>query len=250
MRYPEDFIDKVICGDCFKILKSMPTDIIDLIFADPPYGISKKGRFEIPEKNYKRIFTEWDMKEPDYKWIDECLRILKKGRAIYISGTHHNIFKIRQYIIEKYSENWIRNIITWFKPNAMPIKFAKQIGCYAYSCEYILYITKGKCLFFNYDELKKINKGNQMRDMWEIVVGQDNRGRNPYHPTQKPLELLKRIIIASSKKNEIILDPFLGSGTTAVASKELNRQFIGIEINPEYCQKSDRRLINTMESLF
>ena len=121
----------------------------------------------------------------------------------------------------------------------MPIKFAKQIGCYAYSCEYILYITKGKCKVFNYDQLKKMNQGNQMRDMWSIKTCQDTKSG---HPTQKPLQLLERIILASSNENELVLDPFLGSGTTAVACKRSKRNYIGIEINPKYCEMAQQRI--------
>jgi len=239
----KDFLDTIIQGDCLEVLKTFPDKSVDLIFADEPYKISDKGKFEIKEKSYKRVNVEWDKKLVDRMWVDECARILKDGGAFYATGTFHNIFSLRDRF-ESNSYLTFRNFITWFKPNAMPIKFAKQVGIFAYSCEYVLYFSKGKPKTFNYDLLKDINNGNQMRDLWVIRTGQDKKTG---HPTQKPKELLRRIILASTNEGELVLDPFVGSGTSVVVAKELKRHFVGIDINPFYVKMTEDRLTSTLE---
>ena len=234
----KDLLNTIIQGDCLEVLKTFPDKSVDLIFADEPYKISDKGKFEIKEKSYKRVNVEWDKAIIDRIWVDECARILKDGGAFYATGTFHNIFSLRDRF-ESNSSLTFRNFITWFKPNAMPFKFACLIGLYAYSCEYVLYYTKGKTKTFNYHELVNMNNGNQMRDLWIIKTRQDTKTG---HPTQKPEALLSRIIQANSNKGDVVLDPFMGSGTTAIEAKRLGRHFIGIELNPEYVKIANKRL--------
>lgn len=241
-----DLINKIICDDCLNILKEIPDESIDLIVTDPPYNVSNKGKFEIKEKQYKRICEEWDVftKEEYLKftiqWLKECNRVLKNGGAIYVTGAFHNIFDT--FIIMRDEINFtFRNFITWFKPNAMPIKFAKNIGCFAYSCEYICYFSKGKVKTFNYDLLKEINGGKQMRDIIQLSISQNKKIK---HPSKKPLELIELFIKASSNEGDVVLDPFIGSGTTAVACKKLNRNYIGIEKNENYYQIANERIEN------
>lgn len=229
-------LNKIYCMDCLEGLKLIPDNSIDLAFADPPYGIDGAG-FEIPEKNYKRIDAEWDKVEPDYIWIDEAIRTMKDGSAIYITGTHHNIFNIKNYLDTK-EEMIFKNFITWYKPNSMPINLANQMGVWAYSCEYILYYSKGRPKNFQYDALKELNNGVQQRDFIQCY----KREETIDHPSPKPLRILRKILTASSKKGDTVLDPFMGSGTTAVACKQLQRNFIGFELSQKYVDIANRRL--------
>ena len=135
-----------------------------------------------------------------------------------------------------------RNIITWFVTNAMPIKFAKQIGLYAYSCQYILYYSKGTDTYLDYEYLKSLNNGKQHRDIF--IEPSRKHNTNLKHPTRKPDELIIKLIKAHSQKNAVVLDFFLGSGTTALCAKQLNRHFIGVENNEEYFNEALWRLEN------
>jgi len=236
-------LNKIYCMDCLEGLKLIDDNSIDLIFADPPYGINGAG-FEIPEKNYKRIDAEWDRVEPKYIWMDEAIRAMKDGSAIYITGTHHNIFNIKNYLDTK-EEMIFKNFIVWYKPNVMPIKMAKMMGTWAYSCEYILYYSKGKPKNFQYDALKELNNGIQHKDIIFCHTCEDDKAG---HPSQKPLRILRKIITASSKQGDTVLDPFMGSGTTAVACKQLQRNFIGFELSQKYVDIANKRL--SQETIF
>jgi len=198
---------------------------------------------------------DWDkMTESEYfqftkKWINACKRVLKDNGSIYISCTYHNIAEVM--IILKYLGFKINNVIVWKKTNAMP-NMTKRL--FTHSMEFVIWAVKGKKWIFNYEELKLINpirqkNGSlkQMRDIWEMPLVQgkerlhDKNGR-ALHPTQKPEEMLRRIIIASSNKGDTILDPFLGSGTTAVVARQLGRNWVGIEKNTKYISAAKTRL--------
>ena len=245
MNYPDDFINKVIQGDCLEVMKDIPDNSVDLVVTDPPYNIGKRGLYkEWKEKNFKSIKEKWDnISEKDFKelyvnFIKECYRVLKKGGSIFISGTFHSIFDVKQ-ILDSNGFRF-RNFITWFKPNAMPMS-ASYEGFFAYSSEYICFYTKGnvRIKVWNYENIKKLNGGKQLRDTWILKTRTD---AERLHPTQKPTSLYKILITACSNPNDVILDPFLGSGTTAVVAKMMNRRFIGIEISPEYCKIAEERL--------
>ena len=246
----EGLLNKIIQGDYLEIMKDIPDDSIDMILTDPPYGVSEKGVFETPEKNYKRVYEEWDIdvEELTKKFIKESYRVLKNGGAIYITCSFHNL-RLCWDALEKEGFTF-RNNFVFAKTNAMPIKFAKQIGIYAYSYENALYFTKGVTKTFNYNYLKAINGGKQFRDFM-VITNRDRSSRfgKHLHPCEKPLPVFELFIHASSNKDDIILDPFIGSGTTAVACKKLNRKFIGIEINPEYCKIAKKRLVNIPSGL-
>lgn len=248
-------------GDCREILKKeIPIESIDLIFADPPYNLSGNG---LKWKNkglggdWFMVNEKWDkMTESEYlkftqEWLNECKRVLKPHGSIYISCTYHNIGEL--IITLKALSFTPRNIITWHKNNAMPSMTKRS---FTHSCEYVLYFTKGKKWIFNYFELKKINPDKtkdgsekQMRDLWIMPVCQgkerirDKTGRAA-HPTQKPENLLERIILASSNKGDMVLDPFLGSGTTAFVAEKLGRKWIGIETDDKYIKVAEKRIRN------
>ncbi|MCK4261635.1 site-specific DNA-methyltransferase [bacterium] len=246
-------------GDCVKILnKTIDEKSVDLIFADPPYNLSGAGLKWKGNKtggDWYMMNEEWDkMPAPDYiqftrKWIEACHRVLKHNGSIYISCTYHNLAEAM--IVLKQIGFKINNVITWQKTNAMP-NMTKRV--FTHAIEFIVWAVKGKKWVFNYEELKKINpekqkdgSSKQMRDAWPLplVQGKERlRGKDgrALHPTQKPEEMLKRIIIASSNKGDLVLDPFLGSGTTAVMAKRLGRNWIGIEKSKKYVEAAKKRI--------
>lgn len=243
-------------ADCLEIFRSIPDNSIDMIFADPPYMLSNDGITCQNGKMTKVNKGEWDKSggfENDMifhnEWITACGNILKPEGTIWISGTYHNIYQCG-YLLQKNNFH-ILNDIAWFKPNASP-----NLSCrfFTASHETLLWARKDKEAkhTFNYDEMKsgnfpedKLKKENaQMRSVWSIPSLKKNEKEFGKHPTQKPLALLKRIILASTNENDIVLDPFCGSGTTGVACNVLNRRFIGIEIDRDYCELIKRRLVN------
>ena len=250
----------IICnGDCIEILnKKIDENSIDLIFADPPYNLSGNGLKWKGNKtggDWYMVNEEWDkMTAPEYmqftkKWIRACHHTLKDNGSIYICCTYHNIAEVM--IVLKQLNFKINNIITWQKTNAMP-NMTKRL--FTHSTEFVVWAVKGKKWVFNYKELKKINpekqkdgSQKQMRDVWSLplVQGKERlRGKDgrALHPTQKPEEMLKRIIIASSNEGDLVLDPFLGSGTTVVVAEQLKRSWIGIEINKKYVEFAKKRI--------
>lgn len=246
-------------GDCVDILKNeIDKKSIDLIFADPPYNLSGNGLKWKGNKtggDWYMVNEEWDkMTAPEYlqftrKWIGACHEVLKDHGSIYISCTYHNIAEVM--IVLKQLDFKIHNVITWQKTNAMP-NMTRRV--FTHSTEFIIWAVKGKKWIFNYEDLKKMNPEKQkdgtlkqMRDVWALplVQGKERlRGKDgrALHPTQKPEEMLKRIIIASSNKDDLVLDPFLGSGTTAFIAKKLGRNWIGIEKEKEYINVAQKRM--------
>jgi len=242
--------------DCLVILQLIPENSIDMIFADPPYMLSNDGITCQNGKMVKVNKGKWDKSngfEEDTvfhnEWISACRRILKPEGTIWISGTYHSIYQCG-YLLQKNNFH-ILNDIAWFKPNASP-----NLSCrfFTASHETILWARKDRKAkhTFNYDEMKnglfpedKLKKENaQMRSVWSIPTKKSGEKEHGKHPTQKPLDLLKRIVLASTNENDIVLDPFCGSGTTGVACAFFkNRSFIGIEIDKDYCGLAKRRLL-------
>jgi site-specific DNA-methyltransferase (adenine-specific) len=242
-------------GDCLEILRSFPENSIDMIFADPPYMLSNDG---FTCQNGKMVNVnkgKWDKSngfENDTafhnEWISACRRVLKPEGTIWISGTYHSIYQCG-YLLQK-NDFHILNDITWFKPNASP-----NLSCrfFTASHETLIWARKDKKAkhTFNYDEMKNgafpedklKNENTQMRSVWSIPTPKNSEKEHGKHPTQKPLDLLKRIVLASTNENAVVLDPFCGSGTTGVACKCLSdRFFIGIEIDKSYCELIKKRL--------
>jgi site-specific DNA-methyltransferase (adenine-specific) len=242
-------------GDCLEILRLIPEDSIDMIFADPPYMLSNNG---VTCQNGRMVNVnkgKWDKSggfEEDSifhnEWISACRRVLKPEGTIWISGTYHSIY-ICGYLLQKNNFH-ILNDIAWFKPNASP-----NLSCrfFTASHETLIWARKDKKSkhTFNYEEMKNGSfpedklkkKDTQMRSVWSIPAPKNEEKKYGKHPTQKPLDLLKRIVLASTNEGDIILDPFCGSGTTGAACGCLeNRSFIGIEIDKNYCELAGKRL--------
>ena len=249
----------IYTGDCIKVLnEKVGKKSIELIFADPPYNLSGNGLEWKGNKtggDWYMVNEEWDrISPPEYmrftrRWIEACRNVLKDNGAIYISCTYHNLAEVM--VVLKQLDFEIKNVIVWKKTNAMP-NMTKRV--FTHSTEFVVWAVKGKKWVFNYEELKKINpekqkdgSTKQMRDVWSLplVQGKErlrNKNGRAAHPTQKPEEMLRRIIIASSNKKGIVLDPFLGSGTTAKVAKSLGRNWIGIEKNRKYAELARKRI--------
>lgn len=249
-EYFTDNYVKLYLGDCLKILKKIPEKSIDVIFADPPYFLSSNGvschagkQVSVNKGDWDKTITIKEKLNFNTKWLKECRRILKDNGTIWISGTLHNIYSVG-VALEKLDFSIINNI-TWQKPNPSPNLSCR---CFTNSTETILWARKkfsnnkkGKH-YFNYKLMKELNNNHQMKDVWLLNLPKKDEKKYGKHPTQKPISLLTRIIEASTKENDVVLDPFCGSSTTGVVCKELKRYYIGIEINKEYVDLSIKRL--------
>lgn len=221
----------------------MKPNYVDLIFADPPYFLSNDGLSIHNGQVVSVNKGEWDKKQ-NYKdvisftqeWISESYRILKNGGSIWISGTQHNIFDIRESMLRVGFK--IMNIVIWHKTDPPPLIYKTR---FKFSYEFIIWGSKGKCKTFNYDSMFTLD-GQEMHDVWNIAaVGLDEK-KYGYHPTQKPEKLLDRIIRSTSNKGDLVLDPFMGSGTTCFTAKKLERRTLGIELNSDYFKIAKARI--------
>ena len=244
--YYEDDNFKLYHGDSFEILKKIDKKSISMIFADPPYFLSGDGITCSGGKMVSVIKGLWDKKIDitekhnfNKKWIKLCYDVLKDDGTIWISGTMHNIYSIGMALEEEGFK--IINNITWRKTNPPP-----NISCRAFvhSTETILWakkdLKKAKHKF-NYKIMKELNNNKQMKDVWETSLTKRSEKKQGKHPTQKPLELLEKIILASTNEKDWILDPFNGSGTTGIEALKLNRNYIGIDKEKEYLKITIKR---------
>ena len=236
----------IYTGDSLEILKTIPKNSIDLVFADPPYGLSKKKGLSwkyskhITLQEAWDIFTKDELFEFNLNWITECMRVLKQGGSIWVCGSFHNMYQIG--FILQHLDAKINNSIVWFKPNAQP-NITRRM--FTESTEHLIWAVKNHSKtkwVFNYDVMRAINYGKQMRNMWEIPLTPKSEKWAGDHPTQKPFELLKRIILACTNEGDCVLDPFLGSGTTSVVAEYYGRNSIGIEKNPRYLSIIRKRM--------
>ncbi len=222
----------IVHGDCFDVLPQFDFKF-DMIFADPPYFLSNGGISYQAGKVVCVDKGEWDkggssesIMEFNRKWLSLCREKLKDNGTIWISGTHHNIFSIANVLTELGYK--ILNVITWAKTNPPP-----NISCrfFTYSTEFIIWARKCPKVphKYNYELMKAINDGKQMTDVWRLpAIGRWEKSCGK-HPTQKPLSLLTRIILASTDEHDWILDPFAGSSTTGIAASLCGRRFLGVE---------------------
>lgn len=233
--------------DCLKIMKNLKSESVDVIFADPPYFLSNGGKTISSGRLVSVNKGEWDKKD-NYdniitftnNWISECYRILKPKCSIWITGTYHNIFDIKQAL--DIAQFKIINIIIWKKLDPPPLIYKNKCR---FSYEFIIWADKGYGHIFNYNSMYNINN-SELEDVWVLPTVTMNEKKNGYHPTQKPECLLERIINASSYVGQLVLDPFMGSGTTGVICKKLNRCFIGIEKEYNYFNIAKTRIENNL----
>lgn len=234
-------------GDTFRVLKTIPAESVDVIFADPPYFLSNGGISCSGGKMVSVDKGNWDKTEDKHKfnrkWLKACYRVLKPNGTIWISGTLHNIYSVGMALEQEGYE--IINNITWQKTNPPPNLACK---CFTHSTETVLWARKKSKkrvkYTFNYALMKEINGGKQMKDVWTGSLTKKREKKYGKHPTQKPLYLLERILLASTNEGDLVLDPFCGSSTTGVAANMLGRKYIGIDNNEDYIKLSKERLQN------
>lgn len=250
----DKYLNQILTGDCIEIMRQMPDASVDAIFADSPYNLQlgAKTLYRPEDQTAARAVRDtWDAFESPAAydeftraWMTECKRILKPNGAMWVIGSYHNIFRVGAILQDL--GFWILNDIVWVKTNPMPNFRGTR---FTNAHETLIWATPEKTgkYTFNYETMKKLNDGKQMRSDWGIniclgeerVKGADGKS---LHNTQKPMDLLRRVILSSTKPGDIILDPFVGSGTTAAAAKELGRQFIGIDREETYVDAARARV--------
>lgn len=240
----EDRAFTILNGDTFELLPQFNFKF-DMIFADPPYflssgGISvQSGKIVCVDKgDWDKSMSQAEINNFNMKWLSLCREKLKDNGTIWISGTYHNIFSVANCLTQLGYK--ILNVITWAKTNPPP-----NISCryFTYSTEFIIWARKSEKVahYYNYDLMKHINGDKQMTDVWRLPAIAPWEKTCGKHPTQKPLCVLSRIIMASTKPGAWILDPFAGSSTTGIAANLLGRRFLGIEREENFAAMSKAR---------
>jgi site-specific DNA-methyltransferase (adenine-specific)/modification methylase len=245
-------------SDCVAGMKKIRAGTVAVVFADPPYNLSGKkmtNRVSRTGGAFEKVNEKWDtFSDSEYleftaAWLSESHRVLKPAGAIYVCASQHNLGPVL-IALEKIGFK-VKNIIVWEKPNAMPNLTRRT---FTHSVEFVIWAVKGKGWTFNFEKLKVLNPDRQkdgspkmLRDVWRLPVVQGVerlRGKDgkALHPTQKPETLVERCLVASSSERDLVVDPFSGSGTTAVVSQKLGRRFLGFEMEPKYVEASLARL--------
>jgi modification methylase len=245
-------LNSILAGDCIEMMNSLPENSVNLIFADPPYNLQLKGDLHRPDNSkVDAVDDEWDQFDSfraydDFttEWLKAARRILKPNGAIWVIGSYHNIFRVGSALQNQ--GFWILNDVVWRKSNPMPNFRGKR---FTNAHETMIWASKseGAKYTFNYEALKALNEGVQMRSDWVLPICtgherlKDENG-DKAHPTQKPESLLHRVLVGSTNPGDIILDPFFGTGTTGAVAKMLGRNFIGIEREEAYRKVAEKRI--------
>ncbi len=239
-------------GDCLAVLDRIiarhPDGVFDAIFADPPYFLSNGGTTCKSGRRAKVDKGAWDESrgaeanhEFNREWLGRCQQVLKPDGTIWVSGTQHMIFSVG-YAMQQLGFKLLNNI-AWEKPNPPP-----NLSCryFTHSTETILWAAKSERSrhTFNYAAMREANAGRQMKSVWRIKAPAGAEKTHGRHPTQKPLELVERCLLASTNSGDLVLDPFLGSGTTGVAAARLSRRFVGIEMDAAFLETARKRVVD------
>lgn len=243
-------------NDLFDVLEQLKENSIDMVFADPPYNLSNGGFSNQAGKIVSVNKGDWDKSQgfkKDYEfhhaWLEACRRVLKPGGTLWVSGTYHSIYQCG-HAIQALGYH-ILNDISWYKPNAAP-----NLSCrfFTASHETLLWVRKEKKAshVFNYDQMREADwvgdfikvPNKQMRSVWAINTPKPWEKKFGKHPAQKPLDLLERIVLASTEKDMVILDPFTGSSTTGLAAVKHGRKFVGIDKEVDFLELSKKRYID------
>ncbi len=244
--------NQILDGDCVEVMNSLPANSVDLVFADPPYNLQLKGELHRPDNSrVDAVDDKWDQFSSfaaydrfSREWLAAARRILKPNGAIWVIGSYHNIFRVGAALQD--AGFWILNDVIWRKSNPMPNFRGKR---FTNAHETMIWAGKSDAskYTFNYEALKELNEGIQMRSDWVLPICnggerlKNDKGEKA-HPTQKPESLLHRVLIASTKQGDVVLDPFFGSGTTGAVAKKLGRDFIGIEREAKYRKVAAKRI--------
>ncbi len=249
---------RIVIGDCVAEMAKLPAASVDLVFADPPYNLQLANDLKRPDDSHVDAVTDaWDKFESfatydafTTEWLKACRRVLKPAGTLWVIGSYHNIFRVGALM-----QNlgfWILNDVIWRKTNPMPNFRGRR---FTNAHETLIWAARdagAKGYTFNYEALKAGNEDVQMRSDWifplctgeERLKGADGK---KLHPTQKPEALLARIVLAASRPDDLILDPFNGTGTTGAVAKKLGRRFIGIEREGKYAKAAEKRIADVVE---
>jgi modification methylase len=245
-------VDTILVGDCIAHMNALPAGSVDLIFADPPYNLQLEEGLTRPDQSHvDAVDDDWDKFESfahydafTRAWLGAARRVLKPNGAIWVIGSYHNIFRVGAALQDL--EFWMLNDVIWRKANPMPNFRGTR---FTNAHETLIWAARDKKsrVTFNYEAMKQANEDTQMRSDWlfPICTGTerltDAEGEK-VHPTQKPEALLHRILMATTKPGDVVLDPFFGTGTTGAVAKRLGRQFIGIERDDTYIAAALKRI--------
>ncbi|MFQ8430065.1 site-specific DNA-methyltransferase [Amaricoccus sp. W119] len=245
-------LNTILAGDCIEAMNALPAESVDLIFADPPYNLQLRGDLHRPDNSkVDAVDDDWDRfasfgAYDDFSraWLSAARRLLKPDGAIWVIGSYHNIYRVGANLQD--AGFWILNDVIWRKSNPMPNFRGKRL---TNAHETMIWAAKSdqSKYTFNYEAMKALNDGVQMRSDWVIPLCTGSErlrtaDGEKAHPTQKPEALLHRVLVASTNPGDIVLDPFFGTGTTGAVAKRLGRHFIGIERDPAYRIAAEARI--------
>ncbi len=245
-------LDEVLPGDCLEQLQRVPSRSVDVVFADPPYNLQLSGNLTRPDQSrVDGVDAQWDKFDSfaaydafTRAWLAECRRVLKKDGTLWVIGSYHNIFRVGAIMQDL--GFWLLNDVIWLKSNPMPNFRGRR---FTNAHETLIWAAREKSskYTFNYEALKALNDDKQMRSDWllPLCTGHErlrNDKGEKLHPTQKPEALLYRVLLASTKPGDVVLDPFFGTGTTGAVAKRLGRRFIGIERDAAYAEQARKRI--------
>jgi modification methylase len=247
---------RILVGDCVAAMSKLASESVDLVFADPPYNLQLRGDLKRPDDSrVDAVDDDWDKFSSfaaydDFTraWLLACRRVMKPAATLWVIGSYHNIFRVGAILQDL--DFWILNDVIWRKSNPMPNFRGRR---FTNAHETLIWAARGqgaKSYTFNYEALKAGNEDVQMRSDWTLpLCTGEERLKNPdgkkLHPTQKPETLLARVILASSRPDDLVLDPFCGTGTTGTVAKRLGRRFIGVERDPAYAAAAEQRIAAT-----
>ncbi len=251
--YEPDEPGRVMVGDCVAAMSKLAAESVDLVFADPPYNLQLRGDLKRPDDSrVDAVDDDWDKFSSfsaydDFTraWLLACRRVMKPAATLWVIGSYHNIFRVGTVLQD--IGFWILNDVIWRKSNPMPNFRGRR---FTNAHETMIWAARGqdaKAYTFNYEALKAGNDDVQMRSDWTLpLCTGEERLKNPdgkkLHPTQKPESLLARVILSSSRPDDLVLDPFCGTGTTGTVAKRLGRRFIGVERDADYAKAAERRI--------
>jgi modification methylase len=253
---PQSSECRVLIGDCVAEMAALPAHSVDLVFADPPYNLQLQRQLKRPdESRVDAVDDDWD-KFASFAaydaftraWLIACRRVMKPAATLWVIGSYHNIFRVGALMQDL--GFWILNDVVWRKSNPMPNFRGRRFTNAHETLIWAARDANARGYAFNYEALKAGNDDVQVRSDWTIPLctGEERlktREGRKLHPTQKPEALLARVILAASRPGDLVLDPFLGSGTTGAVAKRLNRRFLGIERDRAYAQAAEKRIAAT-----
>jgi modification methylase len=245
-------VDTILVGDCIEQMNALPAGSVDLVFADPPYNLQLEDGLTRPDQSrVDAVDDDWDKFESfahydrfTRTWLAAARRVLKPDGALWVIGSYHNIFRVGAALQDL--EFWLLNDVIWRKANPMPNFRGTR---FTNAHETLIWAARGKSsrVTFNYESMKQANDETQMRSDWlfPLCTGGErlvDAAGDKVHPTQKPEGLLHRILNATTKPGDVVLDPFFGTGTTGAVAKKLGRRFIGIERDETYIAAALKRI--------